>query len=127
MGLDNIPQPYPCLILEKAGKLKVVRDEEGRILCHKTSCPFRDFKEYYIGILGTFCWLRGKIFDDVVFEVTEYTLYDELTRKDIENILKILKERKGEWKEYEAEINYLIKYFETLLNTGWDGKLIPWG
>jgi hypothetical protein len=79
MGLDNMPHEYPCKRQGTAVIDKVVRtweDDEGNahsedtypIDCDKTieagGCPFTNAdppKEGRIlGMLGTYCWYRGK-------------------------------------------------------------------
>lgn len=64
MGLDNIPHEYPCV---KAGT--VVRTPEERIDCDATiaagGCPWKvasaERGEPVYGIMGTYCWYRGKV------------------------------------------------------------------
>ncbi|OYT46577.1 hypothetical protein B6U84_00050 [Candidatus Bathyarchaeota archaeon ex4484_40] len=134
MGLDNIPKPPPCLVLEKAGKLKVERAADGKIDCGKTACPFKHVP-HIIGILGTYCWLRGGAYEDLVEELTEFDLYTDLNREQLEEMLKQLREPECEVKveiaalldgEKERLRVELIRYLETLLSTGWNGKLIAW-
>lgn len=68
MGLDNIPQVYPCKHANTA-----ILDDEGRIDCKATQaanqCPYKTQYENdpilkdsvpAYGMLGTDCWYRGK-------------------------------------------------------------------
>ena len=68
MGLDNIPNEYPC---KKQGIASL--SEDGRIDCEKTqskgNCPWQNEYEKAVllkeakptyGMLGTKCWYRGK-------------------------------------------------------------------
>ena len=80
MGLDNYPDPPPCLVMEKAGRLKVARTPDGRIDCGKTACPFKSIPHVVGGVFGTYCWLRGKVYDDLVEELTGFSLYEDLSR-----------------------------------------------
>ena len=128
MGLDNYPKPYPCFALEKAGKLKLVRDEDGDPECKATKCPFKP--------LPTGCWIRGKIFNKYVQEYCDESLYEDKTREELDAILQSLKEHyRQSYPEKEkikdinehAKLHQLIKYLDILLSiTEWDGKLIAW-
>lgn len=62
MGLDNLPRIYPC-------RDAAVRDPEGRIDCDATQdaggCPWKNATDRPtvsapVGMLGTYCWYRGK-------------------------------------------------------------------
>ena len=59
MGLDNIPDPYPC-----AGKKITLRTKDDKLDCNamieKKVCFFYDSK-HAVGIFGTNCWYRGKV------------------------------------------------------------------
>lgn len=68
MGLDNMPQIYPCKKNDTA-----VLDDEGRIDCEKTiangMCPYHSIKNSTplvkdiggtLGMFGADCWYRGK-------------------------------------------------------------------
>lgn len=59
MGLDNIPEPYPCV-----GKATIIRTKDNKIDCEATRengiCPVLNHK-HPIGMLGTYCWFRGKV------------------------------------------------------------------
>ena len=125
MGLDNIPEPRPCVIRGYA-----VRDSEGRIDCEKTNCPFKMVK-HGIGIFATYCWIRGGLYDHVLGPATdyEYSFYDELTLDD----LKIIMEKVRGYKpidDFDAELKeHLVEYLETLLKEVGDYKefkLVPW-
>ena len=128
MGLDNYPESYPCLALEEAGKLKLVRDKDGEPECKATNCPFKP--------LPTGCWIRGKVFNKYVHECCDESLYEDKTRDELEFILQSLKEyykrsyRKKEKStnvDTHAQLRQLIEYLETLLSIKeWDGKLIAW-
>ncbi|MBI5529774.1 MAG: hypothetical protein HY897_25905 [Deltaproteobacteria bacterium] len=55
MGLDNFPSPYPCKV---GGYAKLTKEE--KIDCEATTdCPFKGDNNPQ-GILGTYCWFRGK-------------------------------------------------------------------
>jgi len=58
MGLDNIPNPYPC-----AGKETTIKTKDDKLDCdamiEKKICPFYKSDHSY-GIFGTKCWYRGK-------------------------------------------------------------------
>ena len=129
MGLDNYPKPYPCESLEKADKLKIVRDEYGDPECEATDCPFK--------LLPTGCWIRGKVFNEYVHECCGelVTLYEEKTREELVNILQSLKEHsKRNYPEEKipdadayAHLRQLIEYLEILLSIKeWKGKLVAW-
>jgi hypothetical protein len=133
MGLDNYPEPDPCLVLEKAGKLRIVRDERGDVDCVATDCPFMK-----IGPGRVYCcWIRGKIYNKYVYECCGESLYEDKTREELDHILQSLKEYYGKrYPNYEIRIasgsvnldlQVLIRYLETLLSIEeWDGKLIAW-
>ena len=138
MGLDNYPKPYPCVVLEKAGKLKVVRAKNGIIDCDATNCPFKRLKKI-IGLFGTYCWIRGKVYEQYVEELCNgYTLYEDMDRTTLENLLEELKSHYGNVEADEEAIANalhgvslgafdLIKYLETLLSIKeWDGVLVAW-
>ncbi len=66
IGLDSLPREYPCQ-LEGTAVM-----EDGRIDCDRTiavaGCPWaREYDaagepgESVIGMLGTYCWFRGKV------------------------------------------------------------------
>jgi len=73
MGLDWIPFPAPCKIQGKVPY--IVKDGKKLVNCEE--CPL-GFKEAYesgkhpVGILGTYCWYRGKVLayllDDLGFD-----------------------------------------------------------
>ena len=131
MGLDNYPDPPPCLVLEKGGKLKVARTPDGRIDCGKTACPFKSIPHVVGGVFGTYCWLRGKVYDDLVEELTGFSLYEDLSRRDLEAVLQRLLEPEGNigtialLDDDERRVD-LIRYLKALLSSGWDGKLVAW-
>ena len=128
MGLDNYPDPYPCELLEEAGKLKLVRDEDGDPECKATKCPFTR--------LPTGCWIRGKVFNKYVYECCGESLYEDKTREQLDCIVKSLKEKfKKEYLDEKKFINtderakmqQLIEYFEILLSIEeWNGVLVAW-
>lgn len=64
MGLDNFPATYPC-----ATQGTAVRDDAARIDCAATAqaggCPWANAPDRpdngrVVGMLGTYCWYRGK-------------------------------------------------------------------
>jgi len=134
LGLDNIPQPYPCKSLARVKKLKIsykYKDGKRLINCSNTPCPFHELS-HIIGILGTHCWLRGKVYNAVVEEYLGRSLYKKLSRRELEDILSGLKDVflggkvscDGETFKLALE---LISYLETLLSIReWNGSLIPW-
>jgi hypothetical protein len=133
LGLDNYPEPDPCKVLEEAGKLRIARDEHGDIDCGATGCPFMK-----IGPGKVFCcWIRGKIYNEYVYECCGESLYEDKTREELDYILKALKKYyKNLYPHYEIwitnhsinmNLNFLIRYLETLLSIEeWDGKLVAW-
>ena len=131
MGLDNYPDPPPCLVMEKAGRLKIARTPDGRIDCEKTQCPFKSIPHIMGGVFGTYCWLRGKVYDDLVEELTGFSLYEDLSRRDLEAVLQRLLEPEGNigtialLDDDERRVD-LIRYLKALLSSGWDGKLVAW-
>jgi len=135
LGLDNYPVPPPCLAMEKAGKLKVERTPDGRIDCEKTQCPFKSIPHIMGGVFGTYCWLRGKVYNSIVEELTGFSLYEDLNRDQLEEMLRRLSEPEGEVKveiavllddERERLRIDLVRYLKTLIETGWNGKLVAW-
>jgi len=128
LGSDNYREPYPCLPLEEAGKLKLVRDEDGEPECKATNCPFTPFP--------TGCWIKGKVFNKYVHECCGESLYEDKTRTELDFILQSLKEHyKRNYPEKEkstnadtpAHLRQLIEYLETLLSIKeWNGKLVAW-
>ena len=131
MGLDNYPDPPPCLVMEKAGRLKVVRTSDGKIDCNRTACPFKSIPHVVGGVFGTYCWLRGKAYSDLVEELTGFTLYEDLSKRELEAVLQHLLEPEGDigtiaLLDDDKRRVELIRYLETLLSTGWDGKLVAW-
>ena len=130
MGLDNYPDPPSCLVLEKAGKLKVARTPDGRIDCDKTECPIKSIPHVMGGVLGTYCRLRGKVYNNLVEELTGFSLYEDLSRRDLETIPQRLLKPEGIIGTIallgdERRVG-LIRYLKALLSTGWDGKLVAW-
>lgn len=81
MGLDNIPNDYPCKLKNTA-----VLDEENRIDCIATQntggCPWKNEKESnpiiakangVYGMLGTDCWYRGKYGNFLIEKMKQYS------------------------------------------------------
>ena len=104
-------------LLEEAGKLKLVRDEDGDSECEATSCPFSR--------LPTGCCIRGKVFNKYVYECCGESLYEDMTREQLDYILKSLKEHykrtySDEKKiiniDDEGKMQQLIEYLEILLS-----------
>jgi len=90
-----------------------------------------------IGILGTYCWIRGKAYDQYVEELgLGYTLYEDMDRETLRDLLEELKRYYGEVDEERIAdalhgitdgAHELIKYLETLLSIEeWDGELVAW-
>lgn len=128
LGLDNYPEPYPCKVLEEAGKLKLVRNEDGDPECKATNCPFTH--------LPAGCWVRGKVFNKYVYECCGESLYEDKVREDLDYIVKSLKEHyrrnyPDEKKiiniDNHAKTRQLIEYLEILLSIAeWNGTLVAW-
>ena len=128
MGLDNYPDPYPCELLEEAGKLKLVRDVYGDPECKATNCPFTS--------LPTGCWIRGKVFNKYVYECCGESLYEDMTREQLDYVLRSLKEhykrtypdeKKIINMDNEGKMQQLIEYLEILLSIEeWSGTLVAW-
>ena len=88
MGLDNIPQTYPCKRENTA-----ILNELGQIDCKQTmaahQCPYQREKENnpitkdingIYGMLGTDCWYRGKYGNRLLSQMQSYNNefpYDE--------------------------------------------------
>ena len=125
MGLDNIPVPRPCIVRKYA-----LVDGEGKVLCSLVNCPYK-YVPHVIGVIGTWCWLRGDEYEHIVDEATYgmYTLYQELTAEDLKKILEMIRYYKPS-NQYDDERKYeLIRYLETLLNdveNNKEFKLVPW-
>ena len=130
MGLDNYPQPYPCEILgiakysysglkERLIRLYeiITRKQSSKLIigCEKVNCPFRDVNVIR-GMLGTHCWLRGKVYDWLVRYATgnEYTLYEPQTPDDLMYILNCLKGLKIDKKSDEELMKMFPERFEDL-------------
>lgn len=122
MGLDNYPKPDPCIVLEKAGKLKIVKDEKGDVDCSATACPLMKLHPD-----GIYCyWIRGKIYNEYVSECCNESLYEDKTRDELTYILQSLKNYYSKPHSNNL-ISELVEYLEILLSIEeWDGKLVAW-
>jgi len=117
MGLDNIPRPYPCVANRYA-----MFTADRRIDCDATRCPFMPLK-HIVGILGTYCWLRGKVYNRVVHAATNgrHSLYNDLGLAELREILEAVKgwqpgeEDRREDPEVEERRRELVQYLETLI------------
>ena len=128
MGLDNYSYPYPCELLEEAGKLKLIRDEDGDPECKAMNCPFSH--------LPTGCWIRGKVFNKYVDECCGESLYEDMTIEQLDYVLRLLKEhfkrtyldeKKIINLDDEEKMRQLIEYLEILLSIEeWSGTLVAW-
>ena len=126
MGLDNFPEPYPCSTLQEANKLEIIMNKFGNIDCDATNCPFIKINTW------SGCWIRGKVFNKYIQESCGASLYTDKTRQQLDLILQSLKRHyKHEYLEKKRtgtaalDLQFLIKYFETLLSIqGWNGKLV---
>jgi len=127
MGLDNIPVPKPCEYRGYA-VYKIINNER-RIDCEKTNCPYKTLP-HTIGIFGTYCWLRGGVYNDIVTAATKYkySLYNELRLDELKEIYDMLRQ----YTPTEVDSGYyeeLLVYLETLI-ADMDGckdfKLIAW-
>lgn len=96
MGLDNIPQKYPCkkqgtaiILTRKDGGRNVLHNEDGSVMnsidCETTQanggCPYKnDYEKSTLtggsvtGMFGTDCWYRGKYGNHLLEELG---IYDE--------------------------------------------------
>lgn len=105
-------------------------------MCDETECPFRQRLRWTFGIFGTYCWIRGKTYNQFVDGLElDYSLYDDLTRSQLKGLLHELRERYG-FGTVEERIASLLKgevprvydlilYLETLLSIReWNGKLV---
>jgi len=136
MGLDNYPEPYPCKVLESKGELKIAYTEDRKIICEETNCPFKQNFSWIIGIFGTYCWIRGKVYEKYVENLGDFSLYEDMDRERLEELHSKLTEVYGSGNDEEkiaaslkgeGEVFDLIRYLETLLSIdGWDGELKAW-
>jgi len=55
------------------------------VFCNASVCPFKMTNHVY-GMLGAPCWLRGKVYDDLLYNLTGVSLYDTLEPDDIEYV-----------------------------------------
>ena len=112
--------------------LKNLKKDKNVVNCEK--CVFRE-KHHIIGILGNYCWLRGKVYDDITQEVG-ITLYQDLDRDDLLLLLKELKEnykqllknkalKEAYGKELKKRLDELIVYLTLIIESGVK-KLIAW-
>ena len=101
MGLDNIPEPYPC-----EGKDTTIRTKEDKIDCDamkkKGVCPVLNHN-HPIGMLGTYCWFRGKVIASELDALGYYNLetefFSDKSPDEIESLLDNVKEVYEEIKE----------------------------
>jgi len=117
MGLDNIPNPYPC-----TGKETTIRTIDDKLDCNsmieKKVCPFYD-SNHAVGILGTNCWYRGKVIAYELEALGHEDLSDEFYQ-DKEN---------HELPELKSELESILKNLESLSEEekknlkgfGWNG------
>ena len=115
MGLDNVPCSRPCKVLGYA-----VLTQDGRIDCERTPCPFKGVK-HIIGFLGSYCWLRGRVYDHIVYEATNgrYSLYNDLTLEDLKEIMRAVKKycATSELDDNDRErCGELVPYLELLIS-----------
>jgi hypothetical protein len=138
MGLDNYPEPYPCKVLESKGELKIAYTEDRKIICEETNCPFRQNFSWIIGFFGTYCWIRGKVYEKYVENLnSDFSLYEDMDRERLEELYSKLVEVYGPpsdeariadaLKGEKPQVEDLIRYLETLLSIdSWDGELKAW-
>jgi len=120
MGLDNIPNPYPC-----AGKETTIRTKGDKLDCNamieKEICPFYDSK-HAVGMFGTNCWYRGKAITRELEALGYENLGDEFYQDKENNELPLLKS------ELEDILNKLDSKSEKekkdLKGAGWNGHYI---
>ena len=117
MGLDNIPDPYPC-----AGKETTIRTKDDKLDCtvmiEKEICPFYDSK-HAVGMFGTNCWYRGKSIARELEALGHENLSNEFYQDKESNELPELKS------ELEDILNNLDSLPEqekkNLKGAGWNG------
>lgn len=117
MGLDNIPEPYPCV-----NKETTIRTQDDKLDCetmrNQGVCPVLNHN-HPIGILGTYCWLRGKVISYELEALGYSDLADEFycdkSADEIEPLLEILKEVYEKIKKLQNENGKSIK------GAGWNG------
>ncbi len=118
MGLDNIPEPYPCL-----GKAKIIRTNDNKIDCEAMRengiCPVLNHK-HPIGMLGTYCWFRGKVIaselDALDYNALAEEFYSEKSPNEIKFLLESVKEVYEEIKEKYKNNGKSLK------GAGWNGQ-----
>ena len=117
MGLDNIPEPYPC-----TGKETTIMTRDGKIDCEATRengiCPVLNHN-HPIGMLGTYCWFRGKVIT-IELEALGYSdlaeeFYSKKSLEEIESLLKDVKEVYKKIKESHKDNGKPLK------GAGWNG------
>jgi len=102
MGLDNMPHEYPCEVQGTAVKETITmsdgsEQEDARTDCNATmaagGCPYANANPpedgAVLGMLGTFCWYRGKYGNWVIralnSDATNIHLVDEYGMDDEDN------------------------------------------
>ncbi|MAG73873.1 hypothetical protein CL620_06150 [archaeon] len=72
MGLDNIPKNYPCRVEHGIDENEVI---DCKLLISEGKCPWKKDlgKDGYAlyGMLGTYCWYRGKSGNFMLDEMTD--------------------------------------------------------
>ncbi len=111
MGLDNIPEPYPC-----EGKDTTIRTNEDKIDCDamkkKGVCPVLNHN-HPIGMLGTYCWFRGKVIaselEALGYSDLETEFYSYKSPDEIRYLIESVKEVHDEIKEKHKNNGTSIK------------------
>ena len=117
MGLDNIPNPYPCV-----GKEMTIRTKDDKLDCdsmiEREICPFYDSK-HAIGMFGTNCWYRGKVIARELEAIGYENLGDEFYQDKESNELPELRSN------LESILNNIDSLPEgekmNLKGAGWNG------
>lgn len=80
MGLDNIPNRYPCVTAGTAVMTRLEGTDHEVISCRETQdhggCPWLNAEPPHagqvVGMLGTDCWYRGKYGNHLIEKWGEY-------------------------------------------------------
>ena len=117
MGLDNIPNPYPC-----AGKETTIRTIDDKLDCdsmiEKKICHFYNSK-HSVGIFGTNCWYRGKVIAYELEALGHENLGDEFYQdKDSDELPELKSELESILKNLDSKSEEEKK---NLKGAGWNG------
>lgn len=102
MGLDNIPNPYPCV-----GKDTTIRTKDDKLnynaMIENKVCPFYN-SNHAIGIFGTNCWYRGK----AIARELEALGYDNLSNEFYQD------KESDELPELKSELESILNNLDSL-------------